>query len=1109
MFSEIDVRIDLWRQQLVLRIVPEPGLTMTHCATRSLPAALFGLGGFGLPGLYARQASGRYLRGDGEVVAGDAGIPLSEAQAAQLRVNSQGQKLYGVSMRTPELLILDESGRHVATRHGVTGLGGVDITYHPDGSLAEVRSPYRSVAFIYDVHERVIVVDGRRVATIRLDGSGRAVEVVMGRGALAMTYRGDGHLTRLEGTALPGPVDIAYDDQGRVVSVLDPQRGLRTVAARTWSRGREVLLVEGLERERRVTESLDPRGRLVRQGWCCGTPPVVHYSTGWRRTQTTVLPDGSALQRRLDRRGKVTWRRSLTPAGLAVEMAISGSLSFDLRQDAPVRTVTMRGSDRALTLAYDRRERRLDVREPGSQRRSVTFDELGRPVGVARDSGPKVELRYGKDGRSCDVDMVGFDGSRQPHSRTWLVSGRPRGVYLPQQHLLVSYEEDLAEAESRLLPGGATAFRLLLGTHEPKLLLPDGRSRTLLESGRYVGDGGPAADGMERTVKRESSLSGTERRLERWAYSDQAWQVVREAWPGRVLEASSESFSQQRSYDGPWLTSDRVDGIAPVQVRYRYRSAGRLAAYRINGAKEREVGPHTRTRTRTHTRTDARVGPVSVTSTGDGADGGPAVSVVAVEAAMRYAERAGQRLAVTYAVQGRTVLYQEISFDGFDRVTRVHEVLPAAGEDDVSFAYDSAGRIAQVARARDVTAYEYGPDRTLVRVRSGATDTEVESDTFGRVVRYGASECSWTEDGRLRRVTGAQAADYQYDGRGLLRFASAGDRRYAFEYDVLGRLCAATGPEGSTVGYAWDPLGRLLATVNPAGDVITEYVYPSGRRTPDAVRLAGHWYLCVVGVGDTIRALVNPRDGAVLDVRRHDVFGVDSERAGQWHPLGFAGGLEFVELGLVWLGSRWYRPQVGMWLTPDPLGIRSGEPNLHAYVGNDPVNRVDHSGGYGVKAGFTGGGTVLGGYTVSAGVRVDGERGVQWFIEGGARGGTEASAGFGGVVGYYEDTHGDPVTGYGITTPAVGGEWYRTEDDAFTGLDVSVGPTLGGGVHKTFWNWDVVLMESSDLPDPTRRYDLNGTPWPDGPPLCAPEGDEYAWPEGQGPPVRRDLPPGW
>lgn len=1107
MVSEIDVRIDLWRQQLVLRVVPEPGLTMTHCATRSLPAALSGLGGFGLPGLYARQAPGRYLRGagryvrgDGEVVAGDAGIPLSEAQVAQLRVYSQGQKLYGVSMRTPGLLILDESGRHVATRHGVTGLGGVDITYHPDGSLAEVRSPYRSVAFIYDAHERVIVVDGRRVATIRLGDSGRAVEVVMGRGALALAYRGDGHLTRLEGTALPGPVEVAYDDEGRVVSVLDPWRGPRTVAARTWSRGREVLLVEGLERERRVTESLDPRGRLVRQGWCCGTPPVAHYSTGWRRTQTTALPDGSALQRRLDRRGTVTWRRSLTPAGLAVEMAISGSLSFDLRQDAPVRTVTMRGSDRALTLAYDRRERRLDVREAGSQRRSVTFDELGRPVGIARDSGPKVELRYGEDGRSCDVDMVGVDGSRQPRSRTWLVSGQPRGVYLPQQHLLVSYEEDLAEAESRLLPGGAAAFRLLLGSREPKLLLPDGRSRTLTEPGRYVGDGGPA-DGMERTVKRESSLSGTERRLERWAYPDQAWHVVREAWPGRVLEAGSGSFSQQRSYDGPWLTADRVDGTAPVLVRYRHRSDGRLASYRINGAEEREVGPHSRT--------DARVGPVSVTSTGDGADGGRAVSVVAVEAATRYAERAGQRLAVTYAVQGRTVLHQEMFFDGFDRVTRVHEVLSAAGREDVSFAYDSAGRIAQVVRDRAVTAYEYGLDRTLVRVRSGTTDTEVESDVFGRVVRYGASECSWTEDGRLRRVSGAHDADYWYDGRGLLRFAWAGNRRYAFEYDVLGRLCAVTGPDGSTVGYAWDSLGRLLATVNPAGDVVTEYVYPSGRRTPDAVRLAGHWYLCVLGVGDTIRALVNPRDGAVLDVRRHDVFGVDSEPAARWHPLGFAGGLEFTDLGLVWLGSRWFRPQVGMWLTPDPLGIRSGEPNLHAYVGNDPVNRVDHSGGWGVKAGVTGEGTLLGGYTISAGVRVDGERGVQWFIEGGARAGAEASVGVGGVVGYYEDTHGRPVTGFGITTPAVGGEWYGTGDDLFTGIDISMGPTLGGGLHMTFWNWDAVLADRSDLPDPTRRHDLNGTPWPDGPPLCAPEGDEYAWPEGQGPPASRNLPPGW
>jgi len=41
--------------------------------------------------------------------------------------------------------------------------------------------------------------------------------------------------------------------------------------------------------------------------------------------------------------------------------------------------------------------------------------------------------------------------------------------------------------------------------------------------------------------------------------------------------------------------------------------------------------------------------------------------------------------------------------------------------------------------------------------------------------------------------------------------------------------------------------------------------------------------------------------------------------------------------------ERWYDPQSGTWLTPDPLGYRDSS-NLYAFAGGDPVNRRDPSG---------------------------------------------------------------------------------------------------------------------------------------------------------------------
>ncbi len=58
-------------------------------------------------------------------------------------------------------------------------------------------------------------------------------------------------------------------------------------------------------------------------------------------------------------------------------------------------------------------------------------------------------------------------------------------------------------------------------------------------------------------------------------------------------------------------------------------------------------------------------------------------------------------------------------------------------------------------------------------------------------------------------------------------------------------------------------------------------------------------------------------------------------------PLGFAGGLQDRETGLVHFGYREYDPFTGRWTAKDPIGFNGGDSNLYGYVLNDPVNLVD------------------------------------------------------------------------------------------------------------------------------------------------------------------------
>jgi RHS repeat-associated protein len=43
-------------------------------------------------------------------------------------------------------------------------------------------------------------------------------------------------------------------------------------------------------------------------------------------------------------------------------------------------------------------------------------------------------------------------------------------------------------------------------------------------------------------------------------------------------------------------------------------------------------------------------------------------------------------------------------------------------------------------------------------------------------------------------------------------------------------------------------------------------------------------------------------------------------------------------------GARDYDPELGRWVSKDPILFGGGQANLHVYVGNDPVNRRDPSG---------------------------------------------------------------------------------------------------------------------------------------------------------------------
>jgi RHS repeat-associated protein len=91
--------------------------------------------------------------------------------------------------------------------------------------------------------------------------------------------------------------------------------------------------------------------------------------------------------------------------------------------------------------------------------------------------------------------------------------------------------------------------------------------------------------------------------------------------------------------------------------------------------------------------------------------------------------------------------------------------------------------------------------------------------------------------------------------------------------------------------------------------------------------------------------VVNTSDGSVAQSMTHDEFGrVLTDTAPGFQPFAFAGGLYDRDTGLVRFGARDYDPQIGRFVSKDPIGFSGGSANLYTYSFNDPVNFADPSG---------------------------------------------------------------------------------------------------------------------------------------------------------------------
>jgi RHS repeat-associated protein len=206
---------------------------------------------------------------------------------------------------------------------------------------------------------------------------------------------------------------------------------------------------------------------------------------------------------------------------------------------------------------------------------------------------------------------------------------------------------------------------------------------------------------------------------------------------------------------------------------------------------------------------------------------------------------------------------------------------------------------------------------------------------------------------------------YDYDAFGNLIRERRGKGHQLvteYRYDCQHRLIGLTQPNGQTASYLYDPFGRRISkTVNGItteffwqGDKLIAEHHADSHRSylyePDSFRplvllegfgpqdtKAFHYQLDHLG---TPQELTDP-DGEIVWSAHYRAYGQISrlDKGKIDNPLRFQGQYFDQESGLHYNRHRYYNPDIGRYLTPDPVKLAGGI-NAYQYVPN-PTGWID------------------------------------------------------------------------------------------------------------------------------------------------------------------------
>lgn len=661
------------------------------------------------------------------------------------------------------------------------------------------------------------------------------------------------------------------------------------------------------------------------------------------QTQAHIRYGGWAQPDSVHGSGRVAQRFFLGPNGRVDSVRIAGqdSLKMHFTYDTRGRVTSQRDAAGHTTyMHYDAVFGNLDsTLAPGNRFTKLTFDGYGRVQTQQSNDEPLRQVAYDSLNRVREVnDGVNALPTKYTYDKLFLtqVEDPKQQVFRFEHNALgwVTREYDPADPLNRyesFAYDSAGNVRQWTNRRGQQISYTyDALNRPLSKTGTNT-----TADSLWYSPDGLKMASWNAASTDSIYFSSTGWvDSVVTLLGGKKFKRAYTATSVQR-LDGVTITSDA--GITFAPRRFAWNSlTGALDTAFVNGQATR----FTRNREMLPTQT---IWP-SITRTHQWTDihrpGEQSFSDATVNTALfrRYGYDSRSQLQDRIRWDGSNFRTQQAGYDGLRRLGNQGDNLysttqcpwdaasgylcPTSFQHQVTF--DAGGNLTDAANSAYLTGNRikgFGVDTFAHDLDGNLTqkhDTATNEDK-----RY-----EWSAEGRLMRVliNGTERVRYDYNPSGVLT------RRWT--NGVLDRH------------FLWDQ-GHLLAELNnTATERIGEYAYLPGADEPLAL-ITGAQSIAAVRyfVQDEVGNVVALLNGTTIDQQvSYDDWGVPTLSGSADNRLLFKGLLwESNATGMYYVRARWYDPDLGRFVSEDPLGISEGT-NYYSFAGNDGVNGSDPTG---------------------------------------------------------------------------------------------------------------------------------------------------------------------